>query len=107
MSKYMSEMVFRMEQKDNVVDIQNSRQAVGGKKNARPTEHQRTWLARGLEEPGGKLPLFDENGQRVNERTIRSCIDQGWANRWFVNPIKPNWLVCKLTDQGRVFFKNA
>ena len=103
----MSEMALRMEQKDNVVDIQDSRQAGGGKKNVRPMEQQRAWLARGLKEPGGKLPLFDESGQRVNERTIRSCIDQGWAERWFVNPIKPDWLVCKLTDRGRAFFKNA
>ena len=103
----MSEMALLMEQKDNVVDIQDSRQTVGGKKNVRPTEQQRTWLARGLKEPGGKLPLFDESGQRVNVRTIRSCIDQGWAERWFVNPIKPDWLVCKLTDRGRAFFKNT
>jgi hypothetical protein len=100
-------MALRMEQKDNVVDIQNSRPTVGGKKNARPTEHQRTWLIRGLKEPGGKLPLFDASGKRVNERTIRSCIEQGWAEHWFSNPIKPDWLVCKLTDRGRAFFNNS
>jgi hypothetical protein len=68
---------------------------------ARPTPAQRAWLQLGLDQPGGKLPLFDERGQRVNERTIRSCIEQGWAAPWFENPIKPDWLVCKLTDDGR------
>ncbi len=68
---------------------------------ARPTPVQHGWLARGLDQPGGKLPLFDANGKRVGPRTIRSCIDQGWAAPWFANPLKPDWLVCKLTPLGR------
>lgn len=77
--------------------------SVGGKhkSSARPTAAQRAWLRSGLDQPGGKLPLFDERGQRVNERTIRSCVEQGWAEPWFDNPIKPDWQVCKLTDEGR------
>jgi hypothetical protein len=71
------------------------------KSSARPTAAQRAWLRCGLDQPGGKLPLFDERGQRVNERTIRSCVEQGWAEPWFDNPIKPDWQVCKLTDEGR------
>jgi hypothetical protein len=71
------------------------------KPSARPTAAQRAWLRSGLDQPGGKLPLFDERGQRVNERTIRSCVEQGWAEPWFENPIKPDWLVCKLTEDGR------
>ena len=39
--------------------------------------------------------------QRISERTVRSCIEQGWAEPWFTNPLKPDWLVCKLTDEGR------
>lgn len=66
-----------------------------------PTQRQAAWLARGLNQPGGKLPLFDEAGQRVNERTIRSCLARGWAERWFANPLKPDWLVCRLTESGR------
>ncbi len=66
-----------------------------------PTAQQRHWLVRGMKQPGGKLPLFDEWGQRINERTVRSCIEQGWAEPWFTNPLKPDWLVCKLTDAGR------
>lgn len=69
--------------------------------NTRPSAAQRAWLRRGLTQPGGKLPLFDQTGRRINERTIRSCLDQGWAEPWFENPIKPDWLVCKLTDHGR------
>jgi hypothetical protein len=66
-----------------------------------PSTVQRRWLERGLVQPGGKLPLFDEWGQRISERTVRACIDQGWAEPWFTNPLKPDWLVCKLTDAGR------
>jgi hypothetical protein len=68
---------------------------------ARPSAAQREWLGRGVEQPGGKLPLFDRQGKRVSARTIRSCIEHGWAEPWFINPVKPDWLVCKLTDRGR------
>ena len=67
-----------------------------------PTGAQRAWLRCGLGQPGGKLPLFDGEGQQVCERTVRSCIDKGWAEPWFSNPLKPDWIVCKITDSGRV-----
>jgi hypothetical protein len=66
----------------------------------KPTAAQLGWLKRGLTQPGGKLPLFDENGRRVNSRTITACIEAGWAEPWFANPIKPDWEVCKLTADG-------
>lgn len=66
-----------------------------------PSQAQKAWLRRGLNQPGGKLPLFDAEGQQVCERTVRSCIDKGWAEPWFSNPLKPDWIVCKLTESGR------
>ena len=66
-----------------------------------PSPVQRAWLKRGLDQPGGKLPLFDTQGQQIDPRTIQACIEQGWAEPWFANPIKPGWLVCKLTVAGR------
>ena len=66
-----------------------------------PTPMQLAWLQRGLNEPGGKLPLFDQFGQHVDRRTVRSCIEQGWAEPWYRNPLKPGWLVCRLTTLGR------
>ena len=67
----------------------------------RPTAAQRAWLRCGLDQPGGKLPLFNELGQHYPTRTIRACIIKGWAEPWFSNPTKPDWLVCKLTSSGR------
>ena len=72
-----------------------------GHATGRPSQAQRDWLKRGVDQPGGKLPLFDQDGKRVGDRTIRACIEQGWAAPWFANPMKPDWLVCKLTDAGR------
>ena len=66
-----------------------------------PSPVQRAWLKRGLDQPGGKLPLFDASGQQMDPRTIQACIEQGWAVPWFHNPLKPDWLVCKLTEAGR------
>lgn len=90
-------------QDDNVIVLHTRR---GGAKASRqgagkPSRVQRGWLARGLTQSGGKLPLFDDSGQRVNDRTVRACIRNGWAEPWFDNPLKPNWLVCKITDEGR------
>lgn len=67
-----------------------------------PTRAQRRWLKRGLTQPGGKLPLFDEDGQRIANSTVKSCIRLGWAEPWFENPLKLDWVVCKLTHLGRV-----
>jgi hypothetical protein len=68
---------------------------------ARPTEAQRRYLARGLTQAGGKLPLFDRDGREVPRKTVESCLSHGWAEPWTRNPIKPDWQVCRLTEAGR------
>lgn len=72
-----------------------------------PSSVQRAWLRCGLDEPGGKLPLFDEFGRQIDPRTVQACIEQGWAEPWFKNPLKPDWLVCKLTPAGRNWARRA
>ncbi len=67
----------------------------------RPSPAQRRYLTQGLDAPGGKLPLFWPDGGEIPSATIRACINNGWAERWFNNPIKPDWLVCRLTSRGR------
>lgn len=92
----------------NIVTFNGKRAArEAAKRGEGPTESQRRWLARGLDQPGGKLALFDDDGQRISPSTIRSCIDRGWAEPWFSNPIKPDWLVCKLTADGRALFEDG
>ena len=66
-----------------------------------PTLVEILYLRRGLTQAGGKLPLFDLDGQDVDAAIVRRCVDRGWAEPWFNNPLKPDWLVCKLTDAGR------
>jgi hypothetical protein len=66
----------------------------------RPTLPQRRYLERGLEQAGGKLPLFDRDGREVPRKTVEACITHGWAEAWTRNPIKPEWLVCRLTAAG-------
>jgi len=67
----------------------------------RPSAAQLRYLARGLTEPGGKLPLFDRDGREIPRKTVEACIAHGWAEPWVANPMKPNWLVCRLTAEGR------
>ena len=97
-------MAARSAASGNVVllPLDKARRSAGRRRvTGRLTKTQRSWLERGLGQPGGKLPLFDEYGQRISERTVRSCIRQGWAEPWFDNPTKPDWMVCKLTARGR------
>jgi len=76
-------------------------------KGGKPSAAQFRYLLRGLDQAGGKLPLFDLEGQRISEQTIRSCINKGWCESWRRNPIKPEWLICKLTDAGREALKRG
>lgn len=66
-----------------------------------PTLPELLYLRRGVTQPGGKLPLFDLDGQAVAAAIVRRCLARGWAEPWFSNPLKPDWLVCKLTETGR------
>jgi hypothetical protein len=74
---------------------------LGDEGRPRPNEAQRRYLERGLCEPGGKLPLFDRHGQHIHPALVKACIAHGWAEPWFANPLKPDWLVCRLTEEGR------
>ncbi len=69
---------------------------------AEPSLPELFYLRRGLAQPGGKLPLFDLDGQAIAPEVVQACLDRGWAAPWFNNPLKPDWLVCKLTDAGRL-----
>ena len=66
-----------------------------------PSTAERAYLRAGLGQPGGKLPLFDGQGRRIDPELVRACLKRGWAERWFSNPLAPNWLVCRLTRLGR------
>jgi hypothetical protein len=90
----------------NLPPPSNDHDAGGGERPVRstkrgPSKAQLAWLRRGLGQPGGKLPLFDTDGRGVNPRIVKACLDKGWAEPWFSNPLKPDWLVCKLTETGR------
>jgi hypothetical protein len=67
----------------------------------RPSLPELFYLRRGLGQPGGKLPLFDLDGQAIAPEVVQACLDRGWAEPWFNNLLKPGWLVCKLTEAGR------
>lgn len=66
-----------------------------------PSEEQRRWLRMGLHQAGGKLPLYDEQGNRISHAVITSCEQAGWAEPWAANPTRSKWQVCRLTEAGR------
>ena len=72
-----------------------------GRGRAFPSRAQERYLSLGLRQAGGKLPLFDADGQKIPASTIRACVESGWATPWHKNPIQPDWLVCRLTERGR------
>jgi hypothetical protein len=73
---------------------------------AKLTGAQRAYLSMGAGQVGGKLPLFDGDGQIIQSAIVRACVNEGLAERWFANPLKPEWMVCRLTKQGRLALKN-
>jgi hypothetical protein len=66
-----------------------------------PAPAELMYLRRGLAQPGGKLPLFDLDGQEIDPALVRRCLARGWAEPWFNNPLKPDWLVCRLSGAAR------
>ena len=44
--------------------------------------------------------VFDADGREVAPRTVQACVANGWAEPWLKNPLKPDWLVCRLTPKG-------
>ena len=60
--------------------VENKRKKALSRKGA-PTPTQFKWLARGLTQAGGKLPLFDEEGQRISERTVLSVSKKAGPSR--------------------------
>lgn len=81
--------------------------AAGRPRDGAPSAAALAWLRRGLDQPGGKLPLFDEEGQRVDAALVRACLKAGWAAPWFENPLKPDWQVCRLTEAGRTLLAST
>lgn len=59
------------------------------------------WLKTGLNNPDGRLALFDGTGQRIESHIQRAALSQGWAEGWFANPMRPDWMVCRLTPIGQ------
>lgn len=68
---------------------------------AAPTDEQRRWLAMGVQQPGGKLPLYDEKGARISAELISACVQAGWVEPWAINPIRTESQICRLTEAGR------
>lgn len=65
------------------------------------SQAEKEYLRQGLKQAGGKLPLFDKRGQEIPAVLIQACLKKGYVERWFANPLKPDWLVCRLTEKGR------
>ncbi len=58
------------------------------------------FLKSGLRSPGGKLPLFDEEGQRVDGDLMRYCVESGLAETWFVESRQPDLPIYRITEKG-------
>lgn len=69
---------------------------------ARETELElKNWLQGGFDRTDGRLAIFDTFGEPVNKAVIKSAISSGLAEPWFSSPMRPQWMVCRLTPKGR------
>lgn len=64
------------------------------------SEEQRRWLRVGLDQPGGKLPLYDDYGNRISQSLIDSCLLNGWVEAWAGRPSGAPVRICRLTESG-------
>lgn len=65
------------------------------------SDEQREWLQAGLNQAGGKLPLYKTSGERFPSSLISSCVQAGLAEPWALNPLRNQWQVCRLTEVGK------
>ena len=71
-------------------------------KTAREIEMElKDWLQGGLNRSDGRLALFDRFGEPVDKAVIKTAIKQGLAEPWFSSPMRPQWMVCRITPKGR------
>ena len=61
----------------------------------------RDWLNGGLNREDGRLAIFDTFGEPINKAVIKTAIASGFAEPWFSSPMRPQWMVCRLTAKGR------
>ncbi len=59
------------------------------------------WLSGGLNRADSRLALFDQFGEPIDPNIVKSAIEKGLAEPWFSSPMRPQWMVCRLTSQGR------
>ncbi len=43
--------------------------------------------------------MFDTYGQRISDRTMKSCVERGWAETR--DAAMRDWQLCQLTSAGR------
>ncbi|MEJ2027151.1 MAG: hypothetical protein P8X52_06795, partial [Limibacillus sp.] len=69
----------------------------------RPSPEELNWMRRGLGQPGGKIPVFDENDNPVDPKIVRRCLEQQWVEPWIGNQKNPNnlYMACRLSPLGR------
>ena len=63
----------------------------------------RQWLRGGEDRNDGRLALFDQFGEPIDKKVVKSAIASGLAEPWFANPMRPQWTVCRLTKKGQDF----
>ena len=63
----------------------------------------REWLSGGEAREDGRLAIFDQFGEPIDKKVIKTAIASGFAEPWFASPMRPQWTVCRLTQKGHDF----
>ena len=63
----------------------------------------RGWLQGGEAREDGRLALFDQFGEPIDRKVVKTAIASGFAEPWFASPMRPQWIVCRLTSKGQDF----
>ena len=71
-----------------------------------PSLAQQKYLKKGAKHRWGRLPLFDEDGQRYADSTISSCFNAGWIVPAYEKDFMKGAPIFALTDYGHEVVQN-
>jgi len=68
---------------------------------------QVTYLLGAVDRLDGKLPLFDEKGDKIPQPTIDAVVSKGWAEPVYTRTFLKDMDIYRITDLGRKILKEV
>ena len=71
------------------------------------SQAQLSYLMGGMTRIDGKLPLFDESGEKIPQPTIDAVVKKGWAEPVYTRTFLKDMGIYRITDLGKQILKEV